>query len=171
MFQTKLVELEAQLDHKRREMLRHEDVIGKYGDSVQELEIQFEVKDQEMQHLRESNQQLQQSLERERIISKDAQTLKLALDEEMQRRKIRDRECEQLRVEFQSLQQLKAQEFEHYKRTIDELRLQAEESLRKTLQKEEDIRNLNKDVMDHRERAGHAQAEVEALKLVVSELE
>ena len=79
-------------------MLRHEDVIGKYGDSVQELEIQFEVKDQEMQHLRESNQQLQQSLERERIISKDAQTLKLALDEEMQRRKIRDRECEQLRV-------------------------------------------------------------------------
>jgi hypothetical protein len=39
-------------------------------------------------------------LERERIISKDAQTLKLALDEEMQRRKIRDRECEQLRVEF-----------------------------------------------------------------------
>ena len=55
VFQTKLVELEAQLDHKRREMLRHEDVIGKYGDSVQELEIQFEVKDQEMQHLRESN--------------------------------------------------------------------------------------------------------------------
>ena len=165
------MELEAHLDHKRREMLRHEDVIGKYGDSVQELEIQFEVKDQEMQHLRESNQQLQLSLERERIISKDAQTLKLALDEEMQRRKIRDRECEQLRVEFQSLQQLKAQEFEHYKRTIDELRAQAEESLRKMLLKEEDIRNLNKDEMDQRERAGHAQAEVEALKLVVSELE
>ena len=57
----------------------------------------------------------------------------MALDEEMQRRKIKDRECEQLRVEFQSLQQLKAQEFEHYKRTIDELRVQAEESLRKML--------------------------------------
>lgn len=72
-------------------------------------------------------------MERERIISKDAQTLKMALDEEMQRRKIKDRECEQLRVEFQSLQQLKAQEFEHYKRTIDELRVQAEENLRKML--------------------------------------
>ena len=137
-------------------MQRHEDVIGKYGDSVQELEIQFEVKDQEMQHLRDSNQQLQQSLERERIISKDAHTLKMALDEEMQRRKIKDRECEQLRVEFQSLQQLKAQEFEHYKRTIDEIRVQAEENMRKMLQKDEDIRNLNKDVMDQRERAAHA---------------
>lgn len=97
------MELEAQLDHKRREMQRHEDEIGKYSESVQELEIQFEVKEQEMQHLRDTNYQLQQSLERERIISKDAQTLKLALDEEMQRRKIKDRECEQLRVEFQSL--------------------------------------------------------------------
>ena len=55
-------------------------------------------------------------------MSKDAQTLKLTLEEEIQRRMIKDRECEQLRVEFQSFQQLKTQEIEHYKRSIDELR-------------------------------------------------
>ncbi len=86
--------METQLDHKRREAARHEDVIAKYGDSVQELEIQFEVKDHEMQALRDGISQLQQALERERILSKDAQTLRVTLEEEMQRRKIKDRECE-----------------------------------------------------------------------------
>jgi hypothetical protein len=32
------------LDQKRRELQRHEDMVAKYGDSVHELEIQFEVK-------------------------------------------------------------------------------------------------------------------------------
>jgi len=39
------------------------------------------------------------------------------------------------------------------------------------LQKEEENRNLNKDLMDQRDNSSHALAEVEALKLVVSELE
>ena len=57
--QSKLIELENQLDTKRRELQRHEDIIAKYGDSIHELEIQFEVKEQEMQFFRDNNQQLQ----------------------------------------------------------------------------------------------------------------
>jgi GTPase involved in cell partitioning and DNA repair len=41
----------------------------------------------------------------------------------------------------------------------------------KMLKKEEDNRNLSKELLDQRERVNHAQAEVDALKLVVSELE
>lgn len=41
----------------------------------------------------------------------------------------------------------------------------------KMLKKEEDNRNLSKELLDQRERGNHAQAEVDALKLVVSELE
>ena len=41
----------------------------------------------------------------------------------------------------------------------------------KMLKKEEDNRNLSKELLDQRERANHAHAEVDALKLVVSELE
>jgi hypothetical protein len=29
-----MVEMEAQVDHKKRELNRHEDIIAKYGDSV-----------------------------------------------------------------------------------------------------------------------------------------
>jgi hypothetical protein len=57
--------------------------------------------------LRDMNMQLKEALERERILSKDSQLLKATLDEEMQRRKHRDRECEQMRVDLQTLQQLK----------------------------------------------------------------
>jgi hypothetical protein len=46
------------------------------------------------------------------------------------------------------LQTLKAQEFEHYKRTIDELRVQAEENIMKLVKKDEDLRLLNKEMMD-----------------------
>jgi hypothetical protein len=77
--------------------------------------------------LRDMNMQLKEALERERILSKDSQLLKATLDEEMQRRKHRDRECEQMRVDLQTLQQLKGQEGEHYKRTIEELRYAHEE--------------------------------------------
>jgi hypothetical protein len=86
---------------------------------------------------------LKEALERERILSKDSQLLKATLDEEMQRRKLRDRECEQLRVDLQSLQQLKNQENEHFKRMIEELRYAHEEQLRKIMQKDEDNRALN----------------------------
>ena len=151
--------------------MRHEEVVARYGDSVRELEIQFEVKEQEIQHVREMNQQLKEALERERILSKDSQTLKVTLDEEMQRRKLKDRECEQLRMDLQSLQQLKAHEHEHFKRTLEELRYAHEEQLRKLMQKDEDARGLSQQVNDQRERVLHANAEVEALKLVVIELE
>ena len=89
------------------------------------------------------NHQLKEALERERILSKDSQMLKVTLDEEMQRRKLRDRECEQLRVDLQSLQQLKNQENDHFKRSIEELRYAHEEQLRKIMQKDEDNRALN----------------------------
>jgi len=89
------------------------------------------------------NHQLKEALERERILSKDSQLLKVTLDEEMQRRKLRDRECEQLRVDLQSLQQLKNQENDHFKRSIEELRYAHEEQLRKIMQKDEDNRALN----------------------------
>ncbi len=36
-----------------------------------------------MKHLREMNGQLKEALERERILGKDAQTIKATLDEEM----------------------------------------------------------------------------------------
>jgi hypothetical protein len=101
------------------------------------------VKEQEIQHIRDMNHQLKEALERERILSKDSQLLKATLDEEMQRRKLRDRECEQLRVDLQSLQQLKNQENEHFKRMIEELRYAHEEQLRKIMQKDEDNRVLN----------------------------
>jgi hypothetical protein len=89
------------------------------------------------------NHQLKEALDRERILSKDSQTLKLTLDEEMQRRKLKDRESEQLRVDLQSLQQLKNQEHEHLKRTIEDLRYAHEELLRKLIAKDEDVRALN----------------------------
>ena len=57
--------------------------MSKYGDSIRELEVQFEVKEQEIQHIREMNHQLKDALERERILSKDSQMLKVTLDEEM----------------------------------------------------------------------------------------
>jgi hypothetical protein len=40
--------MEASLEQKRRELQRHEEVVARYGDSVRELEIQFEVKEQEI---------------------------------------------------------------------------------------------------------------------------
>ncbi len=43
--------------------------------------------------------------------------------------------------------------------------------MRKVLQKDEDNRILQKDLLDFREKAQHSCAEVDALKLVVSELE
>ncbi len=104
-------------------------------------------------------------------MSKDSQTLKVTLDEEMQRRKVRDRECEQLRMDLQTIQQLKVQEGEHMKRTIEELRYAHEEQLRKIMQKEEDNRMLSQQIVDQKERVIHSIAEVDALKLVVTELE
>lgn len=84
---------------------------------------------------------------------------------------LKDRECEQLRVDFQSLQQLKAQEVDHYKRSIEELRAQLEEHRVKGVKKEEENRAMAREIREQREHVGHAQAEVDALKLVVQELE
>jgi hypothetical protein len=44
--------------------------------------------------MRDLNIQVKEALDHERIISKDAQALKITLEEEMQRRKVKDRECE-----------------------------------------------------------------------------
>lgn len=97
----RVADLDAQLDARKRELQRHEDLATKYGESVQELEYQFEAKEIDMAHLREANAQLKEAVERERIISKDAQTLKVTLEEEMGRRKQKERECEQIRMEMQ----------------------------------------------------------------------
>ena len=70
--QSRVNEMEASLEQKRRELQRHEEVVARYDDSMHELEIQFEVKEQEIQHIREMNHQLKEALDRERILSKDS---------------------------------------------------------------------------------------------------
>lgn len=49
----KVAELERVMDAKQRDALINEDVIARYGESLKELEAQFEVKEREYQHIRE----------------------------------------------------------------------------------------------------------------------
>jgi hypothetical protein len=61
------------------------------------------MKEGEICRMREQAAEWKEIIDRERIISKDAQTLKITLEEEMARRKTKERECEQIRIELQQL--------------------------------------------------------------------
>lgn len=84
---------------------------------------------------------------------------------------MREREAEQARNDIAQLQQLKHQEADHYKRAIEDIRITHEENIRKLMLRDEEVRLAHKEINELNDKSNHQSAEIEALKLVITELE
>ncbi len=163
VLQNKVSELERALEARQVSSSSNEGLIGQYSRSIKDMQDTMVEMERQIISLREQNLHLQQCIEKKGDQAKDVHVLQAAFEDEHSKRRIIERELEQLKNEMISLQQLKLTESNHFQKALDDIRGQLESEIKNSIAKDDEIRSL------HKER-GVLTSHIEGLQIEVGRL-